>query len=454
MKLDKSLEIKSHTFPNGFRIVYQKSMSSLPINHIYAFCKVGSAFETDRVRGASHFVEHMCFKGTHKRPEARKILKEFDKIGAYFNAYTEKRHTAYQVSCDDKYVHHCMDILGDVMMNSMFAKKEFDKEQKVVVEESIKSMNSHSGVLDEHMNRILFRGSSYEYPIDCLKYHPSPTFLQYDDMVEWYHWFYHPSNMVFSIVSNLSFASILAILKKTDYSKMDRHASETRPLFALEQPNLSILPIEIEPRVVFFPKKGVSTDIIRIDFRTCSRFSKDIYSIQILRSILNGLSGRLFTALRTKHGLTYNASANSEYREHTGYLSIDIQTDPSKIIQDSKHTGVLPVVFQLLTDLKKKGITQEELESAKGKIQGKFLLSMQYMDNIVEYNGMETIFQKDDPIVPFQDIYKTHLAKITKKDVDAIIQKYLVRENMIIGIMYENKIDQKRIETLCKKLFV
>jgi predicted Zn-dependent peptidase len=449
-------EIKSHTFPNGFRVVYQKSISSLPINHIYAFCKVGSAFETDRIRGASHFVEHMCFKGTHKRPEARKILKEFDKIGAFFNAYTEKRHTAYQVSCDDKHVHHCMDILGDVMMNSMFPKKEFIKEQKVVVEESIKSMNNNSGVLDEYMSSILFRGSSYEYPIDCLKYHPSPTFLQYDDIVEWYHWFYHPSNMVFSIVSNLSFASILAILRKTDYTKMDRHISETRPVFALEQPNITLFPVQApnrEARVVFFPKKGVSTDIIRIDFRTCSRFSKDLYSIQILRSILNGLSGRLFTALRTKHGLTYSASCSSEYREHTGYLSFSIQTDPSKIIQDSKQIGVLPIVFQLLTDLKKKGITQEELESAKGMIQGKFLLSMQSMDNIVEYNGIEMIFQ-EDPIVPYQDIYKTHLAKITKKDVNDVIEKYLVRENMMIGIMYEKKIDQKRIETLCKNLFV
>ena len=448
MKQDKSLEIKTHTFPNGFRVVYQKSMSSLPISHIYAFCKVGSVFETDRVRGASHFVEHMCFKGTHKRPEARKILKEFDKIGAVFNAYTEKRYTAYQVSCDDKHVHHCMDILGDIMMNSMFPKKEYDKEQKVVVEESIKSMNSRSGVLDEHMSSILYRGSSYEYPIDCLKYHPSPTFLKYDDIVEWYHWFYHPSNMVFSIVSNISFASILAILKKTDYTKMDRHASEKRPVFALEQPNLTISPVQApnnnDTRVVFFPKKGVSTDTIRIDFRTCSRFSNDLYSIQLLRSILNGLSGRLFTALRTKHGLTYNASCDSDYREHTGYLSFDIQTDPSKIIydSDSKHVGVLPVVFQLLTDLKKKGITQEELESAKGKIQGKFLLGMQSMGGIAEYNGTEMIFQKEDPVVPYQDIYKTYLAKITKKDVNDVIEKYLIRENMMIGIMYEKKIDQ------------
>jgi predicted Zn-dependent peptidase len=76
------------------------------------------------------------------------------------------------------------------------------------------------------------------------------------------------------------------------------------------------------------------------------------------------------------------------------------------------------------------------------------------MESIAEYNGIETIFQKEEPIVPFPDIYKNHLAKITKKDVNAIIEKYLVRENMMIGIMYEKKIDQKHIETLCKKLFV
>ena len=100
-------EIQTHTFPNGFKVVYQKCLQPLPITTIYTFCKVGSAYETDKVRGASHFVEHMCFKGTHKREKARDILKKYDEIGAFFNAYTEKRFTAYMVKCNDDYVHHC-----------------------------------------------------------------------------------------------------------------------------------------------------------------------------------------------------------------------------------------------------------------------------------------------------------------------------------------------------------
>jgi predicted Zn-dependent peptidase len=459
--MPKKKEIITYTFPNGFKVVYQKSLQSLPITTIYTFCKVGSAYETDKVRGASHFVEHMCFKGTHKREEARDILKQYDEIGAFFNAYTEKRFTAYMVKCDDKYVHHCSEILGDMLMNSMFPRKEFDKEQKVVVEESIKGMNDDEYMLQERMDQIIYRGSSYQYSIDCLKYHPSATFLQYSDIFEWYHWFYHPSNMIFSIVSNLSFSTILSMLKKTAFVKKDRHSEHTRPAFVLEKPILALFPINIDDikekhvKIEFYQKKGVSTNILNIAFRTCPRSSPDKYALNILKHILNGLSGKLFTALRTKHGLTYNSVCLVENYEHTGYLAILIQTDPSKIIKDRHHIGVLPIVIDLLRDLKKKGVTTEDIQTAKGNIQGKYLLSMQSMDNMTEYNGMESVYQESESdsdstdIVPYSKIYDTFLADLSKKDIQDIIQKYLIRENMVIGIMYETGINKKKIQDIC-----
>ena len=457
----KKTEINTHTFPNGLKVIYQKSMQELPITTIYTFCKVGSAYETDRVRGASHFVEHMCFKGTHKHEEARYILKQYDEIGAFFNAYTEKRFTAYMVKCDDKYVHHCSEILGDMLMNSMFPRKEFDKEQKVVVEESIKGVNDDEYMLQERMDQIIYRGSSYQYSIDCLKYHPSATFLQYSDIFEWYHWFYHPSNMIFSVTSNLSFSTILSMLKKTDFVKKDRHSADIRPAFALEKPILTLAPIstdiiqhtskgnkEKHVQVEFYQKKGVSTDILNIAFRTCPRSSQDKYALTIVKHILNGLSGKLFTALRTKHGLTYNSVCLTENYEHTGSFTIQIQTDPSKVIQDNHHIGVLPIVIRLLSDLKKKGVTTEDLQIAKGNIRGKYLLSMQSMDNMTEYNGIESVYQESD-IVPYSKIYDTFLADLSKKDIQDIIHKYLVRENMVVGIMYETGINKKKIQEIC-----
>jgi predicted Zn-dependent peptidase len=212
-------------------------------------------------------------------------------------------------------------------------------------------------------------------------------------------------------------------------------------------------------QIEFYQKKGVSTDILNIAFRTCSRSSLDKYALNILKHILNGLSGKLFTALRTKHGLTYNSVCMVENYEHTGYLAIQIQTDPSKIIKDNHHIGVLPIVIDLLSDLKKKSVTNEDIQTAKGNIRGKYLLSMQSMDNMTEYNGMESIYQESgcesesesesNRIVPYSKIYDTFLADISKKEIQDIIHKYLIRENMVVGIMYENGINKKKIQEIC-----
>ena len=83
------MSIETFVFPNGFRIVYEKSLNKLPICAMQLFCDVGSAYETDDMRGVSHFIEHMCFKGTKNLPSTKEILINFDKIGANINAYTE-----------------------------------------------------------------------------------------------------------------------------------------------------------------------------------------------------------------------------------------------------------------------------------------------------------------------------------------------------------------------------
>jgi predicted Zn-dependent peptidase len=258
------------------------------------------------------------------------------------------------------------------------------------------------------------------------------------------------------------------MLKKTDFVKKDRHLTHKKPTFVLEKPILSLSSVytdithhkqevvkEKHVQIEFYQKKGVSTDILNIAFRTCPRSSLDKYALNILKHILNGLSGKLFTALRTKHGLTYNSVCLVENYEHTGYLAIQIQTDPSKIIRDNHHIGVLPIVMDLLMDLKKKGVTTGDLLVAKGNIRGKYLLSMQSMDDMTEYNGIESVYKESESgsestdIVPYSKIYDTFLADISKKDIQNIIQKYFIRENLVVGIMYEKGINKKKIQDIC-----
>jgi zinc protease len=446
-------EIKTHRFSNGFRVIYQQSEQTVPVSCIHLFCNVGSAYETNGIRGASHLVEHMCFKGTESIRKARNLLMQYNKIGADFNAYTEKRFTTYHINCDDTYFEHSTKLLATMLLHSIFSKKEFEKEQKVVVEENIRAEDNPNNILEDRLNSIYYRGSSYAYPIDTIQYHTS--YLKYDDMYNWYKWFYHPSNMVCSIVSNLSFSRIISILKGTDFMESNPLLETPLPI-ALSYPNLSLLPISDqckEPRIEYIKKKGMSATILSIGFRTCNYYSPDKNILMLLQQILNGFSGKLFTALRTKHGLTYSSGCISEYQEHTGYFAIKVLTDPSKLMKDQEHhDGVLPVLIDLLLHLQHNGITSEDLQVAKGKIKGSFLLELQSINTVASYNGIQAVLPGSAPIVPYQDIFETYLEKVTKSQIEKIIKKYIRKENMLVGILYDHMVSKKKIEEIVNQL--
>ena len=215
------MTIHTHTFPNGFRVVYEKSKNALPISSVNVFCDVGSVHEPYHLRGASHLIEHMCFKGTHQLKNAKDIFIQYDKIGAYFNAYTSKRYTCYVVKCDSCYIENSIDIISDMLLNSTFIKNEFFKEHKVVIEENIKNQNDPIDSIFMESEKLLYNGSPLMNPIDDLIYHTNKKerVLSYDDVVRFYHQYYVPENMLISTVSEIPFDTIIAIIKKTFFVK-------------------------------------------------------------------------------------------------------------------------------------------------------------------------------------------------------------------------------------------
>ena len=434
--------IKRHRFKNGLQLLYQPSAQAIPITHLYVFCKVGSAYEQDPIRGASHFVEHMCFKGTEKVKKVKNLLMQYNQIGAEFNAYTTNQHTAYYIKCDDQFFEQSCYALSDILLHSTFPKKEFDKEQHVVIEEQIRKEDSPLAVLDDQLNQIYYAGSSYAKPVDTIEYHPTPTHLKHKDMVAWYKWFYVPSNMIVSIVSNLPFSTILKTVSSSELAQPVQREADF-PKDALSTPVLSLPPIS-GIHYHFHHKKGMSSTIISIGFRTCSHYSKDKYPLQVLKAVLSGFTGRLFTEFRTKRGLTYRSSCGMDYHEHTGYFSFFLQTDPQKILT------VLSILLELIMDLKWNGVSEEEIHRAKGLLKGNHLLSMQSMDVFALYNGIESIYAEED-FTPYQDLYTKNLARITKKQVVDTIDKYFKRENMVVCILHDKEIPKKQVEEICDR---
>jgi len=418
------------TYPNGFRTVYEKSQIALPLTTLHIFCDVGSVHECDGMRGACHLIEHMCFKGT-PNIKSREIFQEYSKIGAYFNAYTEKRYTCYTVKCQDDYVHHCLAILADMLLNSTFNEKEFNKEEKVVVEENNNNENDPEIIVEDSADEMLYRGSSYEQPVDVLRYH-TPHTLKYKDVVKFYHTHYNPDRMFLSTVSNLSLKEVDRIVKNTLFTKKgQRHGGEPVIHHGIR--------LSREPQYKLIEKRGVSNTEVTIGFRTCGRNSKDKYALNVLSRIMgNGLNGRLMVILREQKGLVYGAFTSTDYYEHLGDFVFNTKTRAENLFFHGKgEPGVLPLLFKIIDDMMKKGVTKEELETAKGNYRGAFLMGLQDIVVQTRYNGEELIFKRSDKIVPYKDIYETYIKDITLEDIRHVIEKYFIRENMCICILSE-----------------
>jgi predicted Zn-dependent peptidase len=421
-------KIQTHELSNGFRIVHEIPSSSLQITSIYAYCKFGSAYEIDQHRGAAHMIEHMCFKGTKKIPKARNIFLNYDRIGARFNAYTEKQLTCYTVKCEDEYFENSLHIVSDMMLNSVFKNSEYVKEHQVVIEENSSSSDDLSDIISNIMEKNIYNGSSYDEPIDDISYHKKDM-LKHDEIVKLYKSYYSPNNMVLSVVSNIPFEQVLKAVRSSYFSKKT-------PKLALPSLRLAYAP-QTHIKYDFYDKSGNNTTHLMIGFRTCSQISTDKYLLDFLKNILNGsLSSRLFIILREDNGLTYRSSGYTTYYDNLGDFSIYAETDYKKLMYNGKSKpGVLPIIIRILNDLIKNGVTETEVTETKSNLKGKLMLNLEDNDTQSSYNGEQVLlYDNIDHIVPYREFYNEFYKNITKEQINNVIKKYFMRENMTVCI--------------------
>jgi len=204
--------MKSRTFDNGFRVFHQKSYTGLKSASIQVICDVGSIHEAEDFRGAAHFIEHMCFKGTSKYTSSFEISTLIDKTGSYINAFTDKRYTKYYIDTTAENVPHYIHLLSDILLNSVFDKKEYEKEKAVVREEMIRDADDFEMNVLENADTVIYSGSPYEHSVDELKYHIGTHILEHAKLVEMYKTFYIPSKMILSVCSANSFNAICDVV--------------------------------------------------------------------------------------------------------------------------------------------------------------------------------------------------------------------------------------------------
>lgn len=417
-----------HTFPNGLRLVYEQHPTNMPQTHIRAFCHVGSINEPDNIRGASHFIEHMCFKGSQSFPSWSAINEPFSRSGAYFNAVTTKQYTCFIVDCLDHYAHPFLKILGDMLLRSKFDKKEYKLELNVVREEM--KMRKPKSFIEN----LAFSGSAYSNWVDHDSYH-KPGCLSYKDVMDYYHQYYVPQNIVLSVVSSISFDSIIRHISGTAFTEQIPRLSTVAPI---TNHTLGALDGHCESNFIFKSSPGDTAEV-EIGVRVCDQFKNDeFHALNILRHIIsNSMSSRLFVELREKRGLTYRSGAYMTLYETAGIFVLYAISDIDRLIHDgrSSHPGVIPVMFDILDDLIKSGVKESEMKMAKQHIKDALKMDLIAGGDKSAYNGIRVMLHNETDILSNKDVFDKCYKKITRGEVNEVIKKYFASRKYYFSVI-------------------
>jgi predicted Zn-dependent peptidase len=433
------------TYQNGFRIVYEKPViQSSNIASLQVFCNIGSIHEPEESRGSAHFIEHMCFKGTKQLKTSKEVNQIFDETGSNSNAYTDRRYTCYYTDTDKANVKTCITVLADMLLNSVFDKTEYMKERDVVREEMVKDADDYELIALENADKHIYAGSPYEHSVDELKYHEGKHNLKYENILEIYKKYYIPANFILSVCSNIPFETICKYVEQSDFVK----ATWREPLPSV---NLCIKP---QSDVIYcLEKKATNPVHICIGFRTCSLTSPDKYCLKLLKTVLSGkINSRMFMLLREENGLTYSSYSYTDFFEHMGDFKMYAECDPEKVFKNGSKLGVFPLLCQMICDLVEKGITKDEIESAKGYTHGSQKMNAENSSVIAKYNGKNALFNNLS-VPKYADKYKTLIEPITITQIHQCIQKYFCRERMVVSIVSADPPSKKQLSRFVNKIW-
>jgi len=424
--------------PNGFQVIYEKPPSSLPITSICVICKLGSASEPAHLKGVSHLIEHLCFKGTINTPNTKSFLEEFSMLGVEHSAFTNQEAVWFRIKCQDNHLEKCIKLLSESILSSQFSFENFKKEEDVIHEENRKDEDNPNFIISINTVGLLFENTPFQQPVDHTCYHK--TKFNYKEVYKYYKETYVPSNLYLSITTNTSFNNVLKYIKKTEFAKNEKFMSN----------QMRIVPQQLGFDYKIIQKKELKSVLLNIAFRTCDYYNTDSYILNLLIFVLgNGLNGRLVNTLRQKYGLVYYINASAEYNFLGGFLNISTQCDAQSLM--NKSPSVLPLIIKELRMLLK-GITQKELTMAKNNKKEEILFALEDSHTLSWYNGWSLLYYKPELVVPYSKVYKTYIENITLQDVNDCIKKYFRLDRMCFVVLGNNLPSTNAMLSQCLEL--
>ena len=388
----------------------------------------GSRYEAKNINGISHFLEHMFFKGTKKRPTAVEISSLIDGIGGEFNAFTGEETVGYYVKAAADHLELILDVLSDMLTNSLFAKEEIERERGVIIEELNLYEDTPTRKIFDVYKQLLYGDQPLGWDIGGRK--EVIAKLQREDFIKYMQARYKPNNMVVAIAGNLDLKKgenlvekYFSSLKKEDFPKY-RPVSEN----------------QAKPAIKVQYKKTDQAHLI-LGVRTFPLTHPDRFKLDVLNVILGaGMSSRLFINVRERQGLAYYIrSANDHYLD-CGTLMASAGVDLKRIDQAVK------VILAEFLKMAEKRVVDRELVKAKEYVRGKLVLEFEDTRSVAARYGVDELLENK---IYTDEQIMTEIAKVTINDILAVAKTIFQPKRLNLAVIGPFK-DEERFQKLLK----
>jgi len=399
---------KKSTLKNGLRII-TVPMKNTRTATILVLVGAGSKYETKEINGISHFVEHMFFKGTKKKPTPLKIAESLDGVGGSYNAFTGKELTGFWAKVDFKHLDLALDWVSDIFLNSKLEAKEIEREKGVIIEEINMYLDTPVSYVRDLWEKLLY-GSQ---PAGWLIIGEKGNILNFDrrKVLDYLKNHYSALNTVVCVAGNIKSGLI-----EKKVGKYFKSIGEKKVLQKTE-----VKEKQSKPEVLLHFKKTDQTHFC-LGVRGFNLFHSQRYAQAILATILGGnMSSRLFDAVRGKRGLAYYIHTSSETNTDTGYLVTQAGVDHKNIEKAIK------IILKEYKTLRDRLIGREELQKAKDYLKGISSLSLESSDTQASFYASQELLEKKilTPKKKFQKIDEVKINDIKKVAEDIFQPKKL-----------------------------
>ena len=400
------------TLSNGLRIITNSMPHTRSVSIIF-FMGVGGRYEAESESGISHFIEHMCFKGTQKRRTAKDISEAIESVGGIINGGTDKELTTFWCKVASQHFPLALDVLVDLLRNPRFDAKDIDRERQIIIEEINMSLDSPRQRVDMLIDELLWPGQPLGRDVAGSK--ETVTALTRQQMLDFFSHHHVPNNIVVSVAGDIEHEQVQDMLKQALCDWTPKEASGASPSDDSQQsPRLRIEFRDIEQAHIRLGVPGLS-------FLHPDRFAVDLLSIVLGE----GMSSRLFTEVREEQGLAYDIHSYADHFTDSGAVIIHAGVDPGQVKR------ALGAILDQLSQLKER-IAQAELNKAKEVGKGRLLLSLETSQNVAAWLGAQEMLTNN--ILAVDDIMAL-VEAVTTEDLQRVAQQLLTGEKLNLAIV-------------------